>query len=290
MHVLRRHKLAGFCFVLPAFLVFTYFIIVAVGKTVYYSLCKWKGVGDPSFIGIKNYATLFQKDEFWMVMENNIWGLILALIIQLGLGLIFAYLIYRTTRGMRLFRSLSFVPVIMSGAAVSLIFVLIFNGNIGPLNTFLRSAGLESLTRNWLSDEGTIFYAVLTPMIYQFIGQYIMIMLAGMQSIPEEILESAAIDGANSFQIFKGVVVPSQVDIILMCAVMITSGSFKAFEHSFVMTGGYNKRGAFLGTYMYSSTFQNSNFGRGSALAIIILVCSLVVTLLLQKIAKRYDY
>lgn len=290
MHVLRRHKVAGFCFVLPAFLVFTYFTIIAIGKTIYYSLTKWKGLGEPSFIGFKNYVNLFQKDEFWIVMKNNILGLVIALVIQLACGLIFAYLIYRTRRGMRAFRALSFIPVIMSAASVSLIFVLIFNGNIGPLNTFLRSAGLESWTRNWLSDERTIFSAVLIPMIYQFIGQYVMIMLAGMQSIPEEILESAAIDGANSFQIFRKIVVPSQVDIILMCAIMITSGSFKAFEHSYVMTGGYNKRGAFLGTYMYSSTFQNSNFGRGSALAIVILVCSMVVTVILQRIAKRYEY
>jgi raffinose/stachyose/melibiose transport system permease protein len=127
-------------------------------------------------------------------------------------------------------------------------------------------------------------------MIYQFIGQYIIIMLAGMQSIPEEIIESAQIDGANSFRVFTKIVVPSQVDIILMCAIMLTSGSFKAFEHSYVMTGGYSLRGAFLGVYMYITTFQANNFGRGSALAIIILLCSLFFTKILQRVARRFEY
>lgn len=290
MHVLRRNKWSCRLFVLPALLVFLYFIIASVFKTAYYSLTKWNGLGEPVWRGVENYVKLFKAEDFQIVMRNNLLGLVIALIIQLSLGLIFAYLIYRTTKGMRVFRSLSFLPVVMSAASVGLIFFLLFDGNLGPVNQVLKAVGLESWTRNWLSDGSTIFYVVLTPMIYQFIGQYILIMLAGMQGIPDEIIESAQIDGANSFRIFKSVVVPSQVDIILMCAVMITSGSFKAFEHSWVMTGGYSMRGAFLGVYMYTSTFQSSNFGRGSALAIVILACSLLFTIILQRIAKRYEY
>lgn len=290
MHVLRKSKRLNWLFFLPALLVFSFFILWSVVQTVYYSFTKWSGMGEATWRGLDNYTKLFANSDFQMVMRNNIMGLIIALVIQLSLGLIFAYLIYRTTRGMRIFRSLSFLPVVMSAAAVGLIFSLLFDGNLGPVNEILRAVGLESWTRNWMSDGDTIFYVVLTPMIFQFIGQYILIMLAGMQGIPEEIIESAQIDGANSFQIFRKVVVPSQVDIILMCAIMITSGSFKAFEHSWVMTGGYSMRGAFLGVFMYTSTFQSSNFGRGSALAVIILLCSLFFTLVLQRVAKRYEY
>jgi raffinose/stachyose/melibiose transport system permease protein len=290
MHVLRKHKLLNMLFVLPAFVLFSYFIIIAVMETVYYSLTKWKIPGTPTFKSFENYAKLIQLDDFWIVMRNNFVGLILALIIQLSLGLIFAYLLYRTVRGMRVYRSLSFVPVIMSGAAVALIFTLIFDGNLGPLNILLRQAGLESWTRNWMSDPALIFYVVLFPMIYQYIGSYIIIMLAGMQSIPEEIIESAQMDGATSFRVFTRIVIPSQVDIILMCAIMLTSGSFKAFEHSYIMTFGYSARGAFLGVYMYITSFNQNNFGRGSALAIIILALSLAFTLLWQRIAKRFEY
>jgi raffinose/stachyose/melibiose transport system permease protein len=290
MHVLRRHRLITLFFVLPAFLLFTYFIVYAVGQTAFFSLTRWKIPGRPSFIGINNYTRLVQLEDFWIVMQNNFLGLIIALIIQLTLGLVFAYLLYRTKYGMRLFRSLVFVPVIMSGAAVALIFTLLFDGNLGPVNVLLRQAGLDHLAKNWMSDPGLIFYVVLFPMIYQYIGSYIIILLAGMQSISGEIIESAQIDGANSFQVFTRIVIPSQVDIILMCAIMITSGSFKAFEHSYIMTYGYSARGAFLGVYMYITSFNQNNFGRGSALAIIILVLSLAFTLLWQRIAKRYEY
>lgn len=290
MHVLQKNKWVKYLFTGPAVILFTYFIIIATGQTVYYSFTKWKGLGSPTFQGVANYLKLFQTDDFYIVMRNNLLGLVLALVIQLGLGLIFAYLLYRTVRGMRVFRSLSFVPVVMSGAAVALMFSLIFDGNLGPLNQVLKSMGLNSWARNWLSDPEVIFYAILFPMIYQFIGQYIIIMLAGMQSIPEEIIESAQIDGASSFKVFTRIVVPSQVDIILMCAIMITSGSFRAFEHSYVMTLGYSLRGAFLGVYMYVTTFQMNNFGRGSALAVIILLCSLLFTKILQRAARRFEY
>ena len=290
MHVLRKHKLLTRLFVLPAFVLFTYFIVYAVIQTAYYSLTKWKIPGNATFTGFDNYARLVQLDDFWIVMRNNFLGLLLALIIQLSLGLIFAYLLYRTIRGMRIFRALAFVPVIMSGAAVALIFTLIFDGNLGPLNILLRQAGLDSWTRNWMSDPVLIFYVVLFPMIYQYIGSYIIILLAGMQSIPEEVFESAQMDGASSFKVFTKIVIPSQVDIILMCAIMITSGSFKAFEHSYIMTFGYSARGAFLGVYMYITSFNQNNFGRGSALAIIILVLSLGFTLLWQRIARKYEY
>ena len=290
MHVLRRHKLITWLFVLPAFLIFTYFVVYAVAQTAYFSLTRWRIPGSASFIGFDNYARLVQLEDFWIVMRNNFLGLMIALVIQLTLGLVFAYLLYRTKFGMRVYRSLAFVPVIMSGAAVALIFTLLFDGNLGPVNVLLRQAGLDNLARNWMSDPTLIFYVVLFPMIYQYIGSYIIIFLAGMQSISEEIIESAQIDGVNSFSVFTRIIIPSQVDIILMCAIMITSGSFKAFEHSYIMTFGYSARGAFLGVYMYITSFNQNNFGRGSALAIIILVLSLGFTLLWQRIAKKYEY
>ena len=151
MHVLQKNKWVKLLFAGPAFLLFSYFIIIATGQTVYYSFTKWKGLGEPVFRGWDNYIKLFQTEDFYIVMRNNLVGLVLALIIQLGLGLIFAYLIYRTVKGMRVFRSLSFVPVVMSGAAVALMFSLIFDGNLGPLNQVLKSIGLTSWTRNWLS-------------------------------------------------------------------------------------------------------------------------------------------
>jgi hypothetical protein len=129
---------------------------------------------------------LWKSADFKIVMQNTVTGLVLALIIQVGLGLLFAYLIFRTRVGFRLYRALVFLPVVLSPAAVALMFTLVFNADIGPLNVILKAVGLTSWTRNWLADKNVTFYAVLTPMIYQYIGLYVVILLAGMQAMVSE--------------------------------------------------------------------------------------------------------
>jgi raffinose/stachyose/melibiose transport system permease protein len=291
MHVLKKHKWAPFVLVGPSFAIFTYFVIVSIGYTVYYSLTKWNAIKPPVFIGLKNYLDLVKSQDFQIVMQNTVTGLVLALILQVGLGLLFAYLIFRTRKAFRLYRALVFLPVVLSPAAVALMFTLVFNADVGPINSILKSIGLASWTRNWLADKNVTFYAVLTPMIYQYIGLYVVILLAGMQSIPDDVIQSALIDGASSFRTFRSIVIPMQWDIIFICITMITSGSFKAFEHSYIMTwGGPGVRSAFLGVFMYNKTFLGAQFGVGSAIAMVILVATLVVTLVFRSITHRLDY
>jgi len=291
MHVLQKHKWASVVLVGPSLAIFTYFVVVSIGYTVYYSLTKWNAISTPVFVGLKNYADLYKSADFKIVMQNTVTGLVIALILQVGLGLLFAYLIFRTRRAFRLYRALVFLPVVLSPAAVALMFTLVFNADVGPVNAILRAVGLTSLTRNWLADKNVVFYAVLTPMIYQFIGLYVVILLAGMQSIPDDVIQSATIDGASSFRTFRSIVIPMQWDIIFICITMITSGSFKAFEHSYIMTwGGPGVRSAFLGVFMYNKTFLGAQFGVGSSIAMVILVATLVITLVFRSITSRLDY
>jgi len=291
MHVLQKHRWAPFILAGPSFAIYTYFVIVSIGYTVYYSLTKWNAISKPVFLGLKNYADLLQSADFRIVMENTVTGLVIALILQVGLGLLFAYLIFRTRRAFRLYRALVFLPVVLSPAAVALMFTLVFNADVGPVNAILKDVGLTSLTRNWLADKNVVFYAVLTPMIWQFIGLYVVILLAGMQSIPDDVIQSATIDGASSFRTFRSIVIPMQWDIIFICVTMITSGSFKAFEHSYIMTwGGPGVRSAFLGVFMYNKTFLSAQFGVGTAIAMVILVATLVITVIFRSITRRLDY
>jgi raffinose/stachyose/melibiose transport system permease protein len=278
-------------FVGPAFLIYGYFVIASIAQSIYYSMTKWNAISPAVFVGLKNFSYLFKNKDFAIVMRNTWTGLVLALIIQVGLGLLISWLIYQTKRGYRAFRALAFLPVVLAPAAVALMFVLLFNSDIGPVNKILEAVGLEAWKRNWLSDKNVVFYSVLTPMIYQFIGLYVIILLAGMQSIPAEILESSAIDGASSFRTFRSIVVPMQWDIIFICITMITSGSFKAFEHSYLMTwGGPGVRSAFLGVYMYMRTFIDASFGLGCAIGMIILIAALAMTMIFKAVIRRLDY
>jgi raffinose/stachyose/melibiose transport system permease protein len=291
MHVLRKYKWAVLVFVGPVFVLYTYFIITSVGSTFYYSLTRWDAISKPDFVGVANYLEAFRDPDFAIVMRNTLMGLVFSLLFQVILGLVFAYLIFRTSRGLRQYRALVFMPVVLSQAAVAMMFTLFFNSDVGPVNSVLRGVGLEILARNWLSDKNVVFYAVLTPMIYQYIGLYVIILLAGMQSIPEEILESSHIDGASSFRVFYNIVIPMQLDIILICIIMITTGLLKAFEHSYIMTwGGPGVRSAFLGVYMYFKAFMHANFGRASTIAIVILVAALVFTTLFRWIVRKLNY
>jgi len=291
MNVFRRYTWGGLVFAGPAFLLYTYFIIISIGRSFYYSLNYWDAISPMRFKGLANYIALFSDPDFAIVLSNTLVGLITALIIQVGMGLLLAYLIYRTQFGMRIYRALVYLPVVLAPAAIAMMFTLFFNSDVGLFNSLLRSVGLGGLARNWLSDKSVVFYAVLTPMIYQFIGSYVILLLAGMQSIPEEILESAYIDGAGASRVFRSIVIPMLWDIILMCIIMITTGSFKAFEHSYIMTwGGPGVRSAFMGVFMYNTTFLEADFGGGSAIAMLILVSILLFTTLFRRIVARFDY
>jgi raffinose/stachyose/melibiose transport system permease protein len=291
MNILRKFRWAFFVFVAPSFLIYTYLVIFPIVSSMAYSLTKWNAISPAVFVGLNNYEALFKSKDFAIVMTNTWIGLGLALVIQVGFGLLISFLLYQTKAGYRAFRAMAFLPVVLAPAAVALMFVLIFNSDIGPVNKILESIGLSGLKRNWLSDKDIVFYTVLSPMIYQFIGLYVIVLLAGMQSIPPEILESSAIDGAGSFRTFTMIIVPMIWDIIFICVTLITAGSFKAFEHSYLMTwGGPGVRSAFLGVYMYLRTFIDASFGLGCAIGMVILFISLAVTMIFRAVVRRLDY
>ncbi len=275
-------------FIVPAFLIYTYFIMYSIVNTGGYSLTKWNAISDPKFIGWDYYLGFLKDKDFQMVLKNSLMNVVISLVIQIPAGLIGGYLLFQTRRLYRVYRFLIFIPVVLSASAIALLFTLIFNAEFGPVNSFLQWVGLENLKHSWLSDVKVVFFVVMVPMTYQYIGLYVIIQLSGMQSIPEEVIESARIDGAGSFRVFWNIVVPIQKGITMMCAVLIISGCFKAFEHSYIMTwGGPGYSSSFLGVYMYTETFVKGNYGKGSAIAMVILLCTLACTAATQKLLRE---
>ena len=275
-------------FLAPSLALYTCLIIAPILLAVFYSLTKWNGIGAPTFIGLNNFTRLFASDEYWVCFKNTLTCIGWSLLIQISLGLVLAYLLYTTKIGYRFFRSVFFLPAVISPAAIGTMFLIFFNGELGPLNSFLTSIGLSKLAMNWLSDSRTVLYAVMFPMIWQYIGHYILIFLAGIQAIPEEIFESAKIDGANSFQIFFHMVVPMVLDLIGTCIVLCFTGSVKAFDQAYVMTaGGPGVRSSYLAIEMYKTAFTENKLGLGIAIAITMLVLSLVFTLLFNRFRAR---
>lgn len=276
-------------FIVPTLTIYTIFIIFSIFLSGYYSLTDWNAISDPVFKGIVNYEKLFRNSDFWIVIGNTIKQLAVVLITSVPLGLVFAYLIFRTKRMFKFYRFVVFMPVILSASSVSLMFTLIFNADFGPVNTILSMIGLESLKQNWLSDAGVVLYTVMVPMVYQSTAITTVITLAGIQMISDDVLESAVIDGAGSFRIFWNIIIPGVKDILFTCIVLMTSNVFKSFEHSYIMTwGGPGVRSSYLSVYLYLESFKKLNFGKGSAVSIVVLVFAMFFVLLIGLVRKWF--
>ena len=278
-------------FVLPTFILFTVFIIMSIGFTLYYSMTRWNAVSSPVFIWFNNYIKMFNSMEYWRILSNTIITILVVIFIQIPCGLIFSFLIYRTKRGAKFFRTAYFLPVVIAPTVIGLMFSLFLNSDIGPLNIILAKVGLESLQMQWLSDSRIVLYSVIIPGVWQFIGFYVVIFLAALYALPEEIFESAVVDGANSFQIFFKIVIPMLRSIIGVAAIFGVTGSLKYFEQPYIMTwGGPGVRSTLLGLYVYKAAFGDMTFGYASTVAVVILFIAVMFTLVFKKISFEQNF
>jgi raffinose/stachyose/melibiose transport system permease protein len=271
-------------FLAPVFLIYTIFLFVPMLQTGYYSLTQWNGVSEKVFIGLGNYKELLKNNDYWITFFNTLKLTAVSLIVQISFGLLLAYLLYTKVRGMKIFRTVFFLPVVIAPVAIGLMFSLFYNSEIGIFNKILYAVGLDMLQTNWLSNPKTLLYAVMAPQVWQYIGLYVTIFLGALQSIPEDLIESAQIDGAGEVKTFFHVVLPQLSVFLNICMVLCVTGSLKAFDHSYIMTnGGPGVRSAYLGVFMYKTAFGNSDFGMGSAITITIILISLTITLLFNR-------
>ncbi len=189
----------------------------------------------------------------------------ISLIIQIGAGILLAYLLYSWTKDEDLPHHLFFFRW-LSHRLPSVDVFLFYNSEIGIFNKILTAVGLGRFATNWLSNPRTLLYAVMAPQVWQYIGLYVTIFLGALQSVPEDLIESAQIDGAGKLQSFFHVILPQITGFMNICIILCLTGSLKAFDHSWIMTGGGpGVRSAYLGVFMYKSAFVNSDFGLGSA-------------------------
>jgi raffinose/stachyose/melibiose transport system permease protein len=276
-------------FLAPAFLSYTIFVIVPVLNSIYYSLTKWNGGGTPAFIGLDNYVRLFGDATYWKVVGNTLMLAVLTVVFQVSLGLIFAYLLFQTLRGFRFFRTVYFMPVVVAPVTIGIMFAMLLNGELGPVNKGLEAVGLPFLKQNWLSDTKIVLYSVITPQVWQYIGLFAVILLAGMRSIPNDIFESAIVDGTSSSRVFFSIVIPLLSEFIGICIILAVTGSLKSFDHSWAMTaGGPGSASSYIATLMYKTAFKNFQFGYASAITLTILVYAIAFTVLFKKFLSRY--
>lgn len=290
MEKLLRDKKAIFLFTFPTFLLFTVIVVLPIFFSVYYSTLNWDGFSKGIFVGFENYKNLFvnNTDGFLQAVVNS---LILALIsvgIQLPISLLLALILSRGIRGERFFRTVYFIPVIISTVVIGQLWMKIYNSDYGMLNTVLGAFGLDSWTDAWLADPKTALACVFAAMLWQYVGYHMLLLYAGAKSISPDIYEAARIDGATEMKMAFHITIPLMKPILCVCIIFAVTGSFKAFDLIYVMTGGGPLHATEVPTtLMYTTIFSRYQYGYGSAMAIFIIVECLVFTVVINKLFNR---
>lgn len=279
----------GFLFILPALLFYLVFFVQPFISTIYYSLTSWNGV-DPTkqFIGFANYVRMFNDRLLWLSLGHNlIWivvGTVAPIVIALPLALILANL----ARGRLFYQTAYFMPHILSGVVIAMIWGWIYNPLFGVLNYVLRVIGLDSLTRAWLGTPDTALLSIIAAAVWGYFGFCLVIFMAGLQNLDVDQIEASRIDGANAIQRFWYVIVPQLRYVLNMVIVYTLIGGFNVFDIVYVMTkGGPANHTELIGTYTYKMAFQENQLGYGATLAMLMMVLSLVISLLYNIARNR---
>ncbi len=290
----RRQRSGGllliWVFVLPALLVYTTFVLVPVALAAVYSFFNWNGLGAlDRFIGVDNYARALQDPIFLGAMGHNFAIVALSLAVQGPLAIAIALLLNRRMRGRALIRTLIFVPYVLSEVVAGLAFRLMLPPG-GPVDTFLTSLGWAGEKPLWLADPDVAFWTLFAVITWKYLGFAIILMLAGLQGVPEELSEAAAIDGASWWQTQRYITLPLLGPTIRIWAFLSVIGSLQLFDMVFILTGGGPLNATeTMATYMVEYGNGRSQIGYGSAVAVILFVVSLVIALAYQRFVLRRD-
>jgi raffinose/stachyose/melibiose transport system permease protein len=269
---------------------FVGFVLVPIGVAAYYSLHKWNGFGPVTdFVGLDNYTRALADDVFQHAVLHNLTIAALSLLIQLPLSIALALLLNRRLRGRAFLRLVVFAPYVLSEAITAVIWLQLLQPD-GFVDSVLRAVGLGSLVHQWLADETIVLYSLFVVITWKYIGFGIILLLAGLQAIPPELREAAALDGATAWQTTRRVVLPLLGPTIRIWIFLSIIGSLQLFDIVWIMTaGGPAGASATMATYLFDRGFRGYEFGYGSAVAVILFMICFAFALAWQRFALRRD-
>ena len=258
---------------------YVFSVFVPLITAVFYSLFEWKGGPKKTFIGIDNYLALLQDETFWQAFGHNLYLVVACIIGQVGIAFVFVLIVNsRLVKLKGIHRTFGFFPSTISAVCIGFIWMMIYDYKRGILNWFLVQTGHEDSVQVWLNNPKLVMFLVAIPLVWQFIGYYMVILLSAISSVDAEIFEVAELDGANAFQRAIYIVLPLIKNTLLVCITLCVAGNMKAFDHIFTMTeGGPGTSSMVMAMYGYKISFAQMNMGYGSAISVGIFVVSLLV-------------
>ncbi len=284
-----RNFVGNYVFIMPAFLLFFTFSLYPFFKVFQLSITNWDGISPSmSFVGLANFKDLLTDNPtFWLSMRNAFYVTFLALTAQNLLALFLALLCDREIKGGNVYRVIFYLPPVLSGIVVGLIWNWIYDGNYGLLNHFLAFIGLGDLSRAWLSDSKSALLAVAVIHMWKGFGWGFVILLAGLQSIPRELYEAARVDGANSWVVFKNITVPLMIPVFILVSILTILGTMQIFDIIIATTGGgpgYHTEVPI--TRIVAEMIGSSQFGYACAMGVVFGLILLVISMIQIRVSK----
>jgi len=257
------------------------FVLLPLAQSIQISTWNWNGLGEPTFIGLDNFTRALNDPLFIGAFRNTALWLVLAVTVPTVLGLLLAVLLDRPLRGSRVYKSAFYMPITLSLVVVGQVWIWIYQPEWGLLNTVLEAVGLGELTTAWLGNPDTALISVIVAWCWQQTALSLILYLAALTTIPKDLLEAAAIDGATWWQQFRRIMVPLLRPATVVVVTLAVINTLKGFDIVFVLTqGGPFHTSDNLAMFMYSETFFKYRVGYGAAIAVALFVLAIIVILI----------
>ena len=283
----RREAVAGYLFIAPALVGLLGLTAFPIGFAFYISLTNYNFI-QMQFVGMQNYSQLLQDPLFWKSLEVTWYYVVVSLPLSIAVGLVLAMLLNRKIPAIGLFRTIYYLPSLVGGVAVSLLFLWLFNPSLGLINYLLSQVHISG--PQWIYSEGWVIPAMVLMSLWG-VGGSMLINLAALQGVPTEVVESARIDGASPWRVTRHITLPLISPVILFNLVLGMIGSFQIFTQAYVMTsGGPDNASLFYVLYLYENAFEFFKMGYASAMAWIMLVMLLLLTLLVFRSSQAFVF
>lgn len=273
----KKSSVSAYLFMLPALIIYLSVIIFPIGYSLYISTHAGNGIAKMKFVGIDNYIKMFKDPVMWISLKNTLIWILLTVLVTMTVALILALLLSKAFRGRTFFRAFFYFPCVISGISVAIIWRWIYNPQIGFINQFTKALGIN-FSQTWLSNEKVALYGLFAASLWQAVGQPMILFIAGIQAVPEDILEAADIDGAGKVRKFFSITAPLIKETFIMVISTLVIAAMKVYDIVKGLTdGGPNNSTQVLASYMYNQVYQYNNIGYGTAIAIFMVTIMLVI-------------
>ena len=290
MHKLLRDKKVISLLVLPGLFVFIFAVFLPILLSIYYGMTSWSGIGKPVFIGLANFKQLIFHDKiFWISLRNALLLGLGYILIQHPLALTVAIMLDRVGgKAEKIFRTIFFIPCVISVVVTSRMWVSIYDPQYGLLNKALDFLHLGLLKQEWLGNPKIVLWSLLVIIMWQGFGWGMLIYYAGIKGMPEELFEAARIDGASGIKLYTKITIPLLQPVIRINVTLAVIAALKQMETIYLTTnGGPGNSSQFLANYLYIKAFSSFEYGYGNAISVLFFIACMVAALLLNKLLKR---